>query len=83
MPPAPRASRIAAMHAPPPPPPAVDRRRQRVTPSPLPLPLLLLTQVRKISVKQVTSPIIFDNMKTAVKGGLYDPAFGPMDPKSR
>ncbi len=40
-------------------------------------------QVRKISVKQVVSPIIFDNMKTAVKGGLYDPAFGPMDPKER
>ena len=40
-------------------------------------------QVRKISVKQVVSPIIFDNVKSAVKGGLYDPAFGPMDPKER
>ncbi|PSC74762.1 beta and beta-prime subunits of DNA dependent RNA-polymerase [Micractinium conductrix] len=40
-------------------------------------------EVRKISVKQVTSPIIFDNMKNAVRGGLYDPAFGPMDPKER
>ena len=40
-------------------------------------------QVRKISVKQVVSPIIFDNLKTAVRGGLYDPAYGPMDPKER
>jgi hypothetical protein len=40
-------------------------------------------QVRKISVKQVVAPMIFDNMRTAVKGGLYDPAFGPMDPKAR
>ncbi|KAL4436828.1 hypothetical protein ABPG75_003967 [Micractinium tetrahymenae] len=40
-------------------------------------------EVRKISVKQVVSPIIFDNLKNAVKGGLYDPAFGPMDPKER
>lgn len=42
-----------------------------------------LSQVRKLSVKQVVSPIIFDNLKNAVKGGLYDPAFGPMDPKER
>ena len=48
-----------------------------------PLPARCSTQVRKISVKQVVSPIIFDNMKTPVKGGLYDPAFGPMDPKER
>lgn len=27
--------------------------------------------------------MIFDNMRTAVKGGLYDPALGPMDPKER
>jgi DNA-directed RNA polymerase beta' subunit len=40
-------------------------------------------QVRKISVKQVVAPMIFDNMRTAVKGGLYDPALGPMDPKER
>ncbi|EFN55686.1 hypothetical protein CHLNCDRAFT_133943 [Chlorella variabilis] len=40
-------------------------------------------EVRKISVKQVEAPMIFDNMRTAVKGGLYDPALGPMDPKER
>lgn len=58
-----------------------------------PLPLLpaaslccavaLLLQVRKISVKQAVSPILFNNLKTAVKGGLYDPAYGPMDNKER
>ncbi len=42
-----------------------------------------LSQVRKLSVKQVVSPIIFDNLKNAVKGGLYDPAFGPMDVRER
>lgn len=40
-------------------------------------------QVRKLSVKQVVSPIIFDNLKNAIKGGLYDPAFGPMDARER
>ena len=62
----------------PPVPPAASRRRKRN--------LLLLCgglQVRKISVKQVVSPIIFDNLKTAVRGGLYDPDYGPMDPKER
>lgn len=34
-------------------------------------------------MKQVVSPIIFDNVKNAIKGGLYDPAMGPMDPKER
>ena len=42
-----------------------------------------IVQVRKISVKKVESPIIFDNLKNAVKGGLYDPAFGPMDAKEK
>lgn len=42
-----------------------------------------LPQVRKISCKQIVSPIIFDNLKHAVRGGLYDPALGPMDPKER
>lgn len=40
-------------------------------------------QVRRISVKQITSPVIFDNLKNAVKGGLYDPAMGPMEPRER
>lgn len=34
-------------------------------------------------MKKVESPIIFDNLKNAVKGGLYDPAFGPMDAKEK
>ncbi len=40
-------------------------------------------QVKKISVKQVVSPIIFDNLRNPVKGGVYDPAFGPLDAKER
>lgn len=46
-------------------------------------PAWLRLQVRKISVKRIVAPMIFDNMKTAVRGGLYDPALGPMDPKAR
>lgn len=34
-------------------------------------------QVRKLSVKRVTSPITFDNMGHPVPDGLYDPAMGP------
>ena len=45
---------------------------------------LLLTsltpQVRKLSVKRIVTPIIFDNLKNAVPGGLYDPSLGPLDP---
>ena len=40
-------------------------------------------QIRKISVQQVVSPIIFDNVKNPIKGGLYDPALGPLDNKDR
>ncbi|KAL4526208.1 hypothetical protein Ndes2437B_g07463 [Nannochloris sp. 'desiccata'] len=40
-------------------------------------------EVKKISVKQIVSPIIFDNMKNPIKGGLYDPALGPMDTKEK
>ena len=40
-------------------------------------------QVRKFSVKQIVSPVIFDNLKNAVKGGLYDPAMGPMEQRER
>lgn len=36
-------------------------------------------EVRAISVKQITSPILFDNFKVPVRGGLYDPALGPID----
>ncbi len=37
-------------------------------------------QVRKLSVKRIVTPIIFDNLKNAVPGGLYDPSLGPLDP---
>jgi DNA-directed RNA polymerase I subunit RPA1 len=43
----------------------------------------MLLQIKRISVKEVTSPIIFDNLKNAVIGGLYDPAFGPMDSREK
>ena len=42
-----------------------------------------LTQIKALSVKEVTSPVIFDNLKNAVIGGLYDPAFGPMDAREK
>lgn len=32
-----------------------------------------------ISVKHITSPILFDNLKNPVVGGLYDPALGPLN----
>ncbi|GAA5886048.1 hypothetical protein JCM5296_007073 [Sporobolomyces johnsonii] len=34
--------------------------------------------VRRISVKQVTNPNLFDNLNNPNAGGLYDPAFGPL-----
>ncbi len=38
-------------------------------------------EVHAISVKQITSPILFDNLRNPVSGGLYDPALGPIDQK--
>ena len=35
-----------------------------------------------ISVKQITSPVLFDNLKNPVIGGLYDPALGPLNQHS-
>ncbi|ORX57972.1 beta and beta-prime subunits of DNA dependent RNA-polymerase [Hesseltinella vesiculosa] len=34
-------------------------------------------EIRKISVKQIVNPVIFDNLGHPTKGGLYDPALGP------
>lgn len=34
-----------------------------------------------ISVKHITSPILFDNLKKPIPGGLYDAALGPIDQK--
>ncbi|RUS21820.1 hypothetical protein BC937DRAFT_91380 [Endogone sp. FLAS-F59071] len=36
-------------------------------------------EIKKISVKQILNPIIFDNLNHPTKGGLYDPALGPYD----
>ena len=41
--------------------------------------LVFWLQVRKLSVKRIVTPIIFDNLKNAVPGGLYDPHLGPLD----
>lgn len=40
-------------------------------------------QVKKLSAKRITSPLIFDNLKNSVPGGLYDPALGPIDFRGR
>jgi DNA-directed RNA polymerase I subunit RPA1 len=32
---------------------------------------------KKISVKQITNPVAFDNLGRANPDGLYDPALGP------
>lgn len=34
--------------------------------------------VRRISVKQVVNPVIFDNLNQPTTGGMYDPVFGPL-----
>ena len=39
-------------------------------------------EVRKISVKRITNPVLFDGLGNAVPDGLYDPALGPTDPKT-
>lgn len=38
--------------------------------------------VRKISVKRITNPVLFDGLNNAVADGLYDPALGPTDSKT-
>lgn len=40
-------------------------------------------EVRAISVKKITSPILFDNLRNPVADGLYDSALGPLDSKDR
>jgi hypothetical protein len=41
---------------------------------------MFYVQVKKLSVKQITSPVVFDNVQNAIPGGLYDPAMGPYNP---
>lgn len=36
-------------------------------------------EIRKISVKQIVNPVLFDALGHPTKGGLYDPALGPCE----
>jgi DNA-directed RNA polymerase I subunit RPA1 len=40
-------------------------------------------QVRKLSVVNITCPLIFDDAKVPVKDGLYDPRMGPTDSRDK
>jgi DNA-directed RNA polymerase I subunit RPA1 len=40
-------------------------------------------QLKKLSVKEITNPILFDNLDHPTAGGLYDPALGPTDRQAR
>jgi hypothetical protein len=35
--------------------------------------------VRRISVKQIVNPVLFNDLGRPTIGGLYDPALGPFD----
>lgn len=35
--------------------------------------------IRSISVKKIDDPILLDNLNLPTRGGLYDPALGPMN----
>ena len=39
--------------------------------------------IRKISVKQITVPVLFDDDNVPIKGGPYDPALGPFNKNDR
>ncbi|KDN53106.1 beta and beta-prime subunits of DNA dependent RNA-polymerase [Tilletiaria anomala UBC 951] len=39
-------------------------------------------EIRAISVKAITNPILLDNTNLPTEGGLHDPALGPIDNKS-
>jgi DNA-directed RNA polymerase beta' subunit len=36
-------------------------------------------EVHRISVKQITNPVLLDDLNRPTLGGLYDPALGPSD----
>ncbi len=40
-------------------------------------------QVRKLSVKRIVQPLLFDGFNNPMPGGLYDPDLGPLDRNSR
>lgn len=35
--------------------------------------------IRSISVKKIDNPVLLDNLSFPTRGGLYDPALGPMN----
>ena len=37
------------------------------------------TEARKISVKRITQPVLFDQLNNPVQDGLYDPRLGPIE----
>ena len=37
-------------------------------------------EIRALSVCAITNPTAFDTLMHPTKGGLYDPALGPVDP---
>ena len=40
-------------------------------------------EIKKLSVVQITNPTLFDSINHPTKGGLYDPALGPMNKSDR
>jgi hypothetical protein len=40
--------------------------------------VLTTEDIRRISVKQITNPVLLDDLNTPNLGGLYDPALGPV-----
>lgn len=36
-------------------------------------------EIRSLSVKEITSPHVFDNLDLPVPNGLYDPSLGPIN----
>lgn len=45
----------------------------------MPLIYVQSVQIRQLSVKQIVSPIVFDNLRNPVPRGLYEPALGPLE----
>ncbi len=77
---------------PPPPPPGcascVDRCRWLVLLHPLytictPYTPHSIPQLLRLSVKEIINPILFDELNNPQRGGLYDLALGPYEPKQQ
>ena len=41
--------------------------------------VLTTEDIRRISVKQITNPVLLDGLNRPNLGGLYDPALGPVE----